>query len=358
MAKQNIIFGKTKENEKERQEWLKHYKPLVYKKVMKYPEKVAIGESIAIIQFQYNYICNFRCKHCCIAQFQMTKKEEKNFSKKAFTHDDIKTLADQCDKMGLANFVITGGEPLLFKDLEQVISAIGPERFFIAMDTNGWFLDDAKAKYLKELGIDKIQLSLDGIDEKQHDDFRRQSESWKRCIKAIDACLDNDLHIILATVVWKDRVHSQELIDYLEFAKEKGVGTYITYAKPVGAYEGRFDQMVDENDIDYVRELEKKYDVFTHLTPSYGLDMGCIAVQRMVSITRYGDVMPCPYIHVTLGNVFEEPLKDIINRGMTFKWFDPKIKQTCLCGASQEFIDEVIVPTYGHSQPLNYKKVL
>jgi MoaA/NifB/PqqE/SkfB family radical SAM enzyme len=79
--------------------------------------------------------------------------------------------------------------------------------------------------------------------------------------------------------------------------------------------------------------------VFTHLTPSYGHSLGCIAVKRMVSITKFGDVMPCPYIHVSLGNFFEEPLKDIIERGTKIKFFGKYI-DTCLIAEDRRFIDE------------------
>jgi len=49
--------------------------------------------------------------------------------------------------------------------------------------------------------------------------------------------------------------------------------------------------------------------------------MGCIGVKGMISITQYGDVQPCPYIHVSIGNVFDEPLSNIIQRGLNIKWF-------------------------------------
>jgi len=107
----------------------------------------------------------------------------------------------------------------------------------------------------------------------------------------------------------------------------------------------------------YMRELEKKYQVFTHLTPSYGLDLGCIAVKRMISVTQYGDVLPCPYIHVSIGNVFEEPLKDIIARGMNIKWFGKRIG-TCLIAESRPFIDKYIVKrVYGKPLPVPWNEV-
>jgi len=340
---------KTDESAKRNQ--LKLSKPHVYDKITAFDEKVKRGESIAIIQFQYNYKCNFKCEHCSVKGFQ-----GKN-AKRSFTLDDVRSLSKQADELGLANLVITGGEPLVFKDFDQLVEAIDPQKFYITSDSNGWHLDKEKAKHLKSIGVDKIQLSLDSLNAEEHDAFRHKPGSHERAVRAIDAAKEAGLNIILSTVVTKQRVRTQEFIDYLEFAKSKGVGTFVTYAKPVGAWEGHFECLVDKDDMAYMRELEKKYQVFTHLTPSYGLDLGCIAVKRMISVTQYGDVLPCPYIHVSLGNVFEEPLKDIIERGMKIKWFGKRIG-TCLIAESRPFIDKYIVKrVYGKPLPVPWSEV-
>jgi len=345
--------------EMEKRSWLKYYKPHVFDKVIQFNEKISRGEGIPIIQFQYSYICNFKCEHCCTEKMQNIQyATELKKGKRYFKLDDVRELSRQADEMGLSTFVITGGEPLLFKDLDELVEAIDPDKFWIVMDSNGWLLDGKKAGHLKDIGIDKIQLSLDGADAPTHDTFRRQEGSWERCIKAIEACKKADLHIILQTVVWKGRAKSKEFHDFLEMAKGLGVGTYVAYAKPIGAYEGRYDQMITPEDEAAMCELEKQYDVFTHLTPSYGMDIGCIAVKRMVSVTRYGDVMPCPYMHVSLGNFFKESLKDIVNRGLNIKWFDPKVKMPCIAGTNRDFIEQVLSPTYGDVEiPIRYDKV-
>ncbi|MBF0560150.1 MAG: SPASM domain-containing protein, partial [Nitrospirae bacterium] len=125
----------------------------------------------------------------------------------------------------------------------------------------------------------------------------------------------------------------------------------------VGDWEGNFDVLVSRDDMDYMRGLEKKYNVFTHLTPGYGLDLGCIAVKRMVSVTKYGDIMPCPYIHTSLGNFFKEPLKDIIERGLNIKYFG-KYMDTCLIAEDRNFIQEYDVKRiYGKSLPVPCSEV-
>jgi MoaA/NifB/PqqE/SkfB family radical SAM enzyme len=344
-------MSQLKAEEQSKRNLLKQEKPYVYEKIIKYGEKIARGESIAIIQFQYNYKCNFRCDHCSVKQFQGKNK------RRSFTLDDVRELSRQADEMGLANIVITGGEPLVFKDFDALVEAIDPQKFYITSDTNGWLLDAVKAKHLKSIGVDKIQLSLDSLTPEEHDAFRHAPGSHVRALGAIDAALNAGLNIILSTVVTHQRIRTQEFIDYLEFAKSKGVGTFVTYAKPVGAWEGNFDALVTKEDMAYMRGLEQKYNVFTHLTPSYGMDLGCIAVKRMISITQYGDVMPCPYIHVSLGNVFEEPLKDIVERGMKIKWFGKHIN-TCLIAESRPFIDKYIAGrVYGKPLPVPWAEV-
>ena len=331
--------------ETQKRNQLQQEKPYVYEKIMKYADKVKRGESIAILQFQYDYTCNFRCEHCSVKRFQ-GKKEGRSF-----TIADVRELSRQADEMGLAHLVITGGEPLVFPDLDQIIEAVDPQKFYITSDTNGWLLDHKKAKHLKSIGLDKIQLSLDSLDAEEHDSFRHAPGSHARALRAIDAAQDAGLNIILSTVVTHDRVWSDEFLEYLEFAKGKNVPVFVTYAKPVGSWEGKFDMLVNKDDMRHLEELGKTYNVFTHLTPSYGLDLGCIAVKRMVSITKYGDVMPCPYIHVSLGNFFEEPLRDIIERGLNIKHFGNKV-DTCLIAESLPFIKKYIVPTYSKELPV------
>jgi MoaA/NifB/PqqE/SkfB family radical SAM enzyme len=334
--------------EAQKRETLKLTKPRVYEKVMQYADKIKHGESIAILQFQYDYRCNFRCQHCCISK--ITEKE------RCFTLQDVRELSRQADEMGLAHWVITGGEPLTFPDFDGIVEAIDPQKFYITSDTNGWLFDEKRAKHLKRIGLDKIQLSLDSLIPEEHDAFRRAKGSHERAIRAIDAAQDAGLNIIIATVVTKQRIRSREFIDFLEFAKKKGVAVFITFAKPVGSWEGNIDVLINEDDLEYERSLEKEYNVFTHMTPAYGLDLGCIAVKRMVSITKYGDVMPCPYIHVSLGNFFEEPLKDIIERGMKIKHF-ARYTDSCLIAIDRKFIDTYGSKLYGKSLPVPWQHV-
>lgn len=339
------------ENEIGRRNQLKEEKPYVYEKVAKFDEKIRKGESIAIIQFQYNYTCNFACEHCSVKRFQ-----GKNDARQ-MTIADVKDLFRQADELGLARVTITGGEPLVFKDLDELVAAIDPKKFYINCDTNGWLLNENMAKHLKEIGVDRIQLSLDSFNAEEHDNFRHVKGAYDRAMKAVDIAQKAGLGIFMQTVVWKQRLHSEEFIKFLEYFTNKGVGVFVSYAKPVGSWEGKYDGLVDKEDMAYMRELEKKYKVFTHLTPAYGLNMGCIAVKGMFSVTQYGDVLPCPYIHTSIGNIFNEPLKDIIKRGLDIKYFGEHV-DTCLIAEDRDFIKKYVAGRiYGKPLPVPCSEV-
>lgn len=322
---------------------LKAKKKRVFEKIGRYDDIVRNGGSIAIIQFQYNYACNFSCGHCSISRMRKDAR--------ALAVPDVRNIADQADAMGLAHWVITGGEPLVFKDLDQVVEAVGPQRFYISCDTNGYLMTEEKAKHLESIGVDKIQLSLDSIRPAEHNIFRKRDNSFNRSMRCIEAVKKTGMKLILQTVVSKQRLHSDEFIEMLEFGKKNDIGIFVTFAKPVGEWEGRFDILCGLEDLAYERELEKKYNVFTHMTPSYGLEIGCIAVKRMISITQYGDVQPCPYMHVSLGNIFNEPLRDIVERGLAIKYFRD-FHDTCFVALDREFIDRHVTRSYGKGLPL------
>ncbi|MEG0961772.1 MAG: radical SAM protein [Lachnospiraceae bacterium] len=339
------------EKESQKRNGLKEKKPYVYEKIQKFDEKLKRGESIAIIQMQYNYECNFRCTHCSVKRFQ-----GKN-SSRSMNVEDVRNLAKQADELGLARFVITGGEPLIFKDFDEIVAAIDPQKFFINVDTNGWFLDLERAKHLKEIGVDRVQLSIDNMEEEGHDKFRAHAGSFQKTMDAVKACKDAELDIFIQTVVTKQRLYTEEFIRFIEYFNGMDIGVFVSFAKPVGAWEGQYDIMIDNEDLKFFNTLEQKYNVYSHLTPGYGLHMGCIAVKGMFSITQYGDVLPCPYIHVSIGNIFNEPLKDIIERGFGIKYFGEHVEE-CTIAQDKDFIcNYVEKKIYNHELPVNSEEV-
>jgi MoaA/NifB/PqqE/SkfB family radical SAM enzyme len=72
------------------------------------------------------------------------------------------------------------------KKLFQVLEAIKPERFYMYLTTNGYYLDEKMAKKLAEYKVSRVSVSIDSMDEKIHDEIRGRKESWKRAIAALE----------------------------------------------------------------------------------------------------------------------------------------------------------------------------
>ncbi len=330
---------------------LQSRKPLAYAKILKHPEKIKKKESVALIQMQYNYTCNFKCRHCAIEKFKLKEG-------RTLTVPDVKIIADQADAMELASICISGGEPLIFPDLENVVQAIGPERFVISMDTNGWLLSEEKIGWLVDIGVDRIHLSMDGL-EKNHAVFRGVKGSWERCLAALVYCKQYGLGVIINIVATKSLVESGELIKQLEYIKDFGEHASIIYAKATGSFENYKSEVLNTADLDYIQSLTSKYNVSTHLSPNCGHDFGCLCFKRHFSITAYGDVLPCPWIPISMGNIFEEQLHAIVSRCLNMKWFSYDRHFSCQSGNCDTFFYRKILSQIENasSYPANWKEI-
>jgi MoaA/NifB/PqqE/SkfB family radical SAM enzyme len=317
-------------------------KPYVAEKLAANKARQEAGFPTPVIRLAANMLCNFQCNHCCAEHYMdrhLIKLTNKPEQRHQLDLGDIRELSRQADEYGLARFVLTGGEPLVMRDpsFEEVVQAIDPDKHYIITDSNGWFLDAEKAKHLKSIGVEKVQLSLDSYIESEHDAFRNKPRSYQKVMRAIDASLDAGLNLILSTVLVHARVRSDEFRELCEFSKRRGIGLYVTYAKPVGTCKEHPEWLINKDDADYLRELEKEFPVFTHMTPSYGMFQGCITVKGIITVTSTGEIVPCPYMDMSIGNYLDEPLQKILERGMQNKWLGPH-RPDCLIGEDSEFI--------------------
>lgn len=336
--------------ENARREKLRAEKPMVYEKIIKYDEKEERGESTAIIDFCYDYKCNMHCSHCCNLSFSK-KEREMNVA-------DVADIAKQADELGLAQFNISGGEPLAFPDLDDVVKAINPEKFHISMSSNGLLLTKEKAKHLKEIGVDKIRISIDSINPDVYNQTRqvKGTKVYNQAIEALFNAREAGLQATIQSVMSHQNCVTEDTENLAKFAHENGFNLDVLIARAVGQWEGKEEVLITPGDNKFLMELRNKYpEVHRDTFPTYGKKPECGCVNRNLHITRYGDVLPCVFIHIAIGNIFEESLADIINRGNHIKWFKEK-NSLCLSGENKKFIREYMSKFYGKPLPIGYKE--
>ncbi len=328
-------------------------RPRVHAKIQKFFKNMTKGAISPILRLKINRsLCNFKCEHCCEEPYMsrdLLKKTGSIDPRKQMQIEDYAKLSDEADKYGIFRFVLTGGEALLDKNLELIIKAIDPMKHLVILDTNAWFFDDAKAKWFADLGGYKAQISLDSFIEKEHDAFRNKPGSYKRVIKAIHASKKAGLELLLSTCIVKNRVFSKEFENFLQYCKSEVIPLYVTLAKPVGSAREHEEWICEKKDIDYLKSLEDEYNVFTHMSPSYGQPGRCITVKGINTINHDGEIVPCPYMDLSIGNVMDMPLSKILERGMKNKWLGP-YRDECIIGEHPEFIQ------FHNKTVLNYQK--
>ena len=323
------------EREIKNRQTLEQKKPEAWVKIKNIPNQIKAKKSIALMQVQLDYSCPLNCKHCAVSKF-------KEHIKESLSIDNIKKLADEAHTYGLYSICMSGGEPLTFPNLNEIIDAIGPERFVLSMDTNGIFLNEEKIKWLADKGVDRIHLSMDGM-EKNHSEFRHAEGLWKKNIDNLKYCKEYGLGVIINIVATKSLVKSREIEKQLEFMKQFGFHASLIYAKNIGNFENAKDEILNTEDLDYLESLTKIYNCSTHLTANNGQEFGCLCYKRHFSVLPNGDSLPCPWIAISIGNVIEEGLNIVIERGLNNPWFSFDNKHSCLCGNSDSYFYQNII---------------
>ena len=343
-------LGEERQLEQGKRAKLRREKPLVYDKVIKIDERYRQGIATPIIDIAYSYACNLSCEHCTASRF-------KKKGARKLRPQDLRRISDEADALGLCQFCISGGEPLIFKDLDAVVQALQPDRFHLAMSTNGHFMTQEMADHLKAIGVDKVKISLDDFDEAEHDANRNDPGAYRKAIDAMMRAKKAGLSVVIQTVVTHQNCQTPRLEQMAHFAEAEGFTVDVLVARATGSWEGRHDVLIDDADAEFLRRAHDEHPVLHRDTfPSYGMDKGCGCVDSTLHITQYGDVLPCVYVHIALGNVFEEALADLIARGQNIRCFREH-NSLCLSGEDRGFINKYMTKFYGKDLPVHWSEV-
>ena len=288
------------------------------------------------IELNYNNACNLRCKYC------FTNSPKGDHVKDFLPLSKVKEIANEADELGYIEWDLQGGELLLWPDkLFNVLDAIKPERFYLYLTTNGYKADRKMIKELAKHGVSRMSVSIDSMDPKFHDEMRGRKDSWRRAMQALEYIQEAGMDPYLNITVGHYNAKSEDLRLLLDYSKQKKYKTLINVACPAGMWNQVHDVICDEDDIEHIRKMRKEYKNLTRnlwnpFDNKYEKIMGCTTVNR-IYITALGDVLACPYVHIKIGNIFEKPLKEIIDHGFRIKYFRNH-SDLCLAGEDKEFI--------------------
>ncbi len=218
----------------------------------------------------------------------------------------------------------TGGEPLLRKDICEIVKVLKPKSTLISIVTNASLIDEEKIKALKKAGLSYLQISLDSVDAKKHDDMRKIPGLYEKTIRAVELCKKYGISCCFSSVVYHGGVEDFEKI--VKLAKKYDIMVLMNYVGIVGGWKTEEELALTKDDFVRIHNLMKDPNVRFHTMYNFSGKLECPAGKEKLYITAYGDVMPCNKNQMkAYGNVLKEPLKDIWMR----MYYNPEFTSYC-----------------------------
>ena len=279
------------------------------------------------ISLDVTYRCNLRCVHC------YNNSGERDYCE--LSRDELLDTAKQIVELQPFNLCICGGEPLCCPWLEDVLAVFNGKIQRINMVTNGYAMTEAKAKMLKDNGINAIQISLDGAYAWQHDSLRGVPGAFEHDVAALGMLRSAGFYqlytSILPTVLNKD-----SLEDYIKLCISIGVSRVRSMpfiASGRGSLLGRGLMLNDREYFKYRRELARLAllysdriivewdDPLANMVPSKR------ELPKAVSLFADGSIAASIYLPITLGNTRRHSLREYWFGGYSDAWEIPRLKE-------------------------------
>ncbi len=178
-----------------------------------------------LVVWNFTYKCNLNCKHCY-------SEAGKNPKPELSTQEAMKVV-DQIAEFGVTSLAFSGGEPLMRKDFFEIARHAVEAGLYVSLATNGTLLNKENTKKLKEIGLHYVEVSLDGANAKTHDFFRGQNGAFDQTIKGLNNCLKEDICTCIAVTGTKNNL--TEIPAVLEMAEKMGIDRFTLFNfVPVG----------------------------------------------------------------------------------------------------------------------------
>lgn len=225
----------------------------------------------------------------------------------------IETLAD----MGVFWLGLTGGEPLLNRDILEIVERAS-RRCAVKLFTTGCTLTPELAIGLKNAGLFSASVSLDHWREEIHDRGRNYPGAFRAALEAIRMFKDAGLHTGASAVLTREMLATGECREFLAFLEGLGVDeAWLSEVKPSAPAFWDEGAVAGEAERQVLREMQDRCNregSHSRMTVNYlghfesGDHFGCNAGRKMIYVDAFGEVSPCVFTPITFGNVRERPL--------------------------------------------------
>jgi len=343
---------------------------------LRLPQPTAVP---VVIVWNFTNRCNLSCLHCHQNSGESDERE--------LTTEEAFTVIEKLGGAGISVLTFSGGEPLVRSDIYDAIKYADVAGMFCTIASNGTLMTKRVVQKLKESGVKRVEIGLDGCNAETHDFLRNAPGSFKATVQGIKNCVEVGFDEICATMTLHSK-NVKELHDTVEMAEKLGVTRFylnrlipagrgkrvinldVTKEDKIKALEGIYKKFYDsvlhgegiqcysrgmtyysrlgfeksEGRVFTVSEALSGYskmwqnkfgDDISEIVRKYASGFGgCSAGITYAGLTAGGDLLPCVPAPIKLGNLLEEDLEDlwVNNRLLNYIRQRDELKGACgLC---------------------------
>ena len=280
--------------------------------------------------FAVTYRCQCNCIHCSAADHIKPELEE-------LSTDEAKRLIDECLKMGVSVIAFTGGEPLLRKDIYELVAHVDHRKAMPIMFTSGQFLNEENATKLANAGLYSLFVSLDSTNPAEHDEWRGMPGLFDQAMNGLKLMKENGVMINLSSYASKTGTEKGHYRKVHQLAKEIGAHNVILFdSVPTGAMLKDTSEVLTweqrEEITKYSEEIFNAGTVPALSSQSWQnsiegslAGIGCLAANIQFYASAYGDIAPCDFTPLSFGNIRENSLKSIWKRMIKHPAYKKKV---------------------------------
>ena len=315
-----------------------------------------------LVVWDFTHMCNLQCKHC-YQDAQRALPDELD------THE-AKLLIRDLAEAGVVVIAFSGGEPLMRKDFFEMASYARDQGIYVALASNGTMISPGIAGKLREGGVEYVEISIDGKDAAHHDAMRGMNGAFDRSVAGIRNCVEKGIYTCIATTVTRDNY--DQVPEIYQLARDLGVTRHICFNFiPTG----RGIEMSDKDISPCQREdllrfiLTKNQPgqkpevlstapqfarVALQMDKNAGVPVGhfhlgaqlsgktrmladfiggCGAGRLYCSIEPQGDIQPCVFMPIALGNIRDQKFLEIWHNAEVLKTLRDRDLLTGTCGS-------------------------
>jgi len=209
----------------------------------------------------------------------------------------------------------------------------------------------------KRSGVDCLYVSIDDLNPEVHDRFRGKLGTLSKAMWTVKHALSIGLKVAINTTLTREGLYSQSFRDIIEWTRSRHVLLLLNLACPAGEWRHREELYFKDEDTEALANLLLKH---PHVRIDYEGNYhqwGCPAFKERFYVTATGDVIPCPFIHISFGNFLKTPLSEIRELGLRTSHFND-YKPICLAAQDRSFIRKYLFPIQDRALlPADYRDV-